>query len=140
MANGHSSSLDGVRILIVDDDEDGLVPLRLLLEKENAAVTCVASAVGALERLAADDFHILISDIGMPKMDGYELISHVRAVGGRNQNIKAIAYTAYASEDDRRRVLASGYHAHLTKPLDMDELLLIVRDLGASMRLNRNGN
>jgi PAS domain S-box-containing protein len=139
-ANGHSQSLDGIRILVVDDDEDGLGPLRLLLERENAAVTCVVSAARALEHLAVDDFQILISDIGMPSMDGYELISKVRAADGRNRNIKAIAYTAYASEDDRKRVLESGYQVHLTKPLDMDELLTIVRDLGTSLKAGRNGN
>jgi CheY-like chemotaxis protein len=140
VTNGHSRSLDGLRILLVDDDEDGLGPLRLLLERENAAVTCVVSAAEAIRELAADDFHILISDIGMPSMDGYELISKVRAADSRNKSIKAIAYTAYASEDDRRRVIESGYQVHLTKPLDMDELLAVVRELGASIRPKLSSN
>jgi len=140
VTNGHSRSLDGLKILLVDDDEDGLGPLRLLLERENAAVTCVVSAAEAIRELAADDFHILISDIGMPSMDGYELISKVRAADSRNKSIKAIAYTAYASEDDRRRVIESGYQVHLTKPLDMDELLAVVRDLGASIRPKLSSN
>jgi PAS domain S-box-containing protein len=135
LANGHSTSLEGVRILLVDDDEDGLVPLRILLEKESAIVTCVESAGSALAELRSNDYHILISDIGMPSMDGIELISELRNRNGtRNQKIKAIACTAYASDEDRKRVLSSGYHAHLSKPLDMDQLLTIVRKFGASER------
>jgi CheY-like chemotaxis protein len=130
----HSTSLEGVKILLVDDDEDGIGPLRLLLEREKADVSWAISAAGALEQLRNKDFHILISDIGMPKMDGFELISELRQGKAiRNKDIKAIAYTAYASEEDKARVLASGYQAHLAKPLDMDELLGTVKKLGVEV-------
>jgi CheY-like chemotaxis protein len=138
VTNG-TRSLSGVRVLIVDDDQDGLLPLRLLLEKELADVTCVLSAGEALDELQKNDFDILISDIGMPSMDGFELISKIRSDrGNRNYGVKAIAYTAYASEDDKNRVLSSGYEVHLTKPLDMEELLSIVRRFSSVTR--RNGN
>jgi PAS domain S-box-containing protein len=138
--NGFSDSLSGIRVLLVDDDADGMMPLRFLLEKEKAIVTSVVSAKEALEHLGADDFDILISDIGMPSMDGFELISAVRTQGRhRNNSIKAIAYTAYASEEDRKRILSAGYQIHLAKPLDMDELLGIVRSFGSGIRQRSNG-
>ena len=138
VTNG-TRSLSGVRVLIVDDDQDGLLPLRLLLEKELADVTCVLSAGEALDELQKNDFDILISDIGMPSMDGFELISKIRSDrGNRNYGVKAIAYTAYASEDDKNRVLSSGYEVHLTKPLDMEELLSIVRRFSSVTRRNSN--
>jgi PAS domain S-box-containing protein len=141
MINGHSESLSGVRILVVDDDQDGLTPLRILLEKEKATVTCVLSASDALEELKRKDFDILISDIGMPSMDGFELISQIRSDrGNRNYGVRAIAYTAYASEDDKNRILSSGYEVHLAKPLDMEELLSIVRKFGSGIRQDLNGN
>jgi signal transduction histidine kinase/ActR/RegA family two-component response regulator len=139
--NGASGSLEGLQILLVDDDEDGLTPLRLLFEKEKANVTCSSSAAEALENLRAKDFHVLISDIGMPKMDGFELISELRKnPGERNSAINAIAYTAYASEEDRNRVLSSGYQVHLAKPLDFDELLAAVKALGPESGALSNGH
>jgi PAS domain S-box-containing protein len=133
--NGNSSSLEGVKILIVDDDTDGMLPLRILLEREQAVVTCAVSADEALHHLRSEAFDILISDIGMPEKDGFQLISEVRnKSAGPNHRIKAIAYTAYASEEDKNRVLSAGYQVHLAKPLDFDELMAIVRNFGAGVR------
>jgi signal transduction histidine kinase/CheY-like chemotaxis protein len=138
--NGDGRSLEGIRILLVDDDVDGLTPLRIILENENAAVTCVLSASEALNQLRNNLFDILISDIGMPLMDGFELIAEVRSdSSSKNFGIRAIAYTAYASEDDRNRILSSGFEAHLTKPLDMEEILSLVRRF-ASAKPHLNGN
>jgi len=135
--NGNGTSLSGMNILVVDDDEDSLVPLRILLEQEKARVSCVLSANEALSQLEDRDFDILISDIGMPAMDGVELITAIRREGTRrNHDIKAIAYTAYASEDDRSRILSAGYQIHLSKPLDMDEMLKIIRELAGSLKAN----
>jgi len=81
------------------------------------------------------NFDILISDIGMPAMDGLELISAIRRETSKpNHAIKAIAYTAYASEDDKAKILSAGYQVHLAKPLDLNQLLVIVQDL----RLRQN--
>jgi CheY-like chemotaxis protein len=127
--------------LVVDDDQDGLMPLRIMLEKERAAVTCVLSAGDALDELGKNDFDILISDIGMPSMDGFELIAKVKGDrGNRNYSVRAIAYTAYASEEDKNRILSSGYEVHLAKPLDMEDLLSIVRNFSSQKKLKSNGN
>jgi CheY-like chemotaxis protein len=124
------ASLRGARILLVDDDTESLVPLQLFLEHENAEVFQAASAEEALRRLAEQEFHVLISDIGMPVMDGYEFISTVRRLPHeQNSVVPAIALTAYASADDKQRVLSSGFQQHFPKPLDFDELLEAVREL-----------
>ena len=139
--NGSSDSLAGLKILVVDDDADGLAPLRIMLEREKASVATAGSAAEALRHLRAGDFDILISDIGMPSMDGFELISRLRSnKRQRNHAIRAIAYTAYASEDDRNRVLSAGYQIHLAKPLDFDELLAIVKNFGDSVRSTSEKN
>jgi CheY-like chemotaxis protein/anti-sigma regulatory factor (Ser/Thr protein kinase) len=123
-------TLRGARILLVDDDSDSLVPLRMFLEKENAEVVPVNSAGEALAILARENFNVLISDIGMPSMDGYELISAVRRLSHhQNAFVPAIALTAYASADDRRRALSSGFQVHFPKPPDLDELVSAVREL-----------
>lgn len=140
LTNGNSEALAGMRILVVDDDTDSLLPLRIMLEREKATVICAASAHEAMDHLNDQDFHILISDIGMPSMDGFELIAQLRKdPEARNSDVKAIAYTAYASEEDRHHVLAAGYHVHLAKPLDLDELLTVVRNLGSGIRDESNG-
>lgn len=121
-------ALQGARILLVDDDFESLVPLQLFLEKEKAEIVTATSAKDALEKLSQENFHILITDIGMPLADGYDLIAKVRQLQTeQNAFITAIALTAYASSDDRRRALASGFQEHFAKPVDYDELLLIVK-------------
>lgn len=118
------ASLEGAQILLVDDDHESLVPLRLFLEKEKGEVVVAHSAAEALDYLGRRNFNFLITDIGMPVSDGYELISRVRQLG-REQNafVTAVALTAYASSDDRRRALSSGFQEHFAKPVDYDELL-----------------
>lgn len=122
--------LRGARILLVDDDIESLIPLRMFLEREYAEVVPVNSAMEALNKLVEQDFHILISDIGMPVMDGYEFISAVRRLAhDQNAFLPAIALTAYASADDRRRALSSGFQEHFSKPLDYDEFLKAVKKI-----------
>lgn len=124
------ASLHGARILLVDDDVESLQPLQIFLERENAEVFPAGSAEEALRKLAEHEFHVLISDIGMPVMDGYEFISTVRRLPHeQNSVVPAIALTAYASADDKRRVLSSGFQQHFPKPLDFDELLEAVCEL-----------
>ncbi len=124
------SNIDGLSILLVDDDMENLLPLRIFLEHERANVVCAGSAAAALEELASQDFHVVISDIAMPANDGYELIAQLRKkILGRNSNVPAIALTAYASETDRKRALASGYQSHLAKPVDFDQLLNAIRNV-----------
>jgi CheY-like chemotaxis protein len=128
-----AGSLQGKTILLVDDDSENLLPLRIFLENEMAEVTPAANALEALKHLAERDFHLMITDIGMPEMDGYELVSRLRSSGARNAKLKAIALTAYASVDDRTRALESGFQAHLAKPVNFEELLTTIK------KISKNG-
>ncbi|RAM48053.1 MAG: hybrid sensor histidine kinase/response regulator, partial [Hapalosiphonaceae cyanobacterium JJU2] len=129
-----SSYLAGLRILVVDDDTDTRNFLEYLLKEYGATVTAAKSANQALTTLAQLQHDLLISDIGMPEVDGYGLIEQIRTIppeqGG---NIPAIALTAYAGDSDRQRLLAAGFQAHIAKPVDIEQLLLAIADLCRSL-------
>jgi PAS domain S-box-containing protein len=130
-SNGHEHLLKGLRVLVVDDDPDTRALLVTTLEQSGAesvaAVASATEALGVLTRLAPD---VLLSDIGMPNVDGYELIRQVRALpateGGRTP---AAALTAYATPDDRQRALDAGYNVHISKPVEPNELAAAVARL-----------
>jgi CheY-like chemotaxis protein/anti-sigma regulatory factor (Ser/Thr protein kinase) len=111
--------LHGARVLAVDDEEDALGLLSVILESAGAQVTTAASAELALERLKAEPFDALIADIGMPRIDGLELIRLVRETLPAPANqIPAAALTAYARSEDRVTALASGFQMHVAKPVN----------------------
>jgi PAS domain S-box-containing protein len=118
-----SARLAGLRLLVVDDDGDARELVRVALEQRGVSVETVATAAEALERIERARPDVLVSDIGLPATDGYELIARVRALeperGGRTP---AIALTAYARDEDRARALAAGYDLHLAKPADVEAL------------------
>lgn len=114
------SQLAGVKILVVDDDYDTLQLTAIILEEYQAQVTAVTSVAEALQALDTQSFDLLISDISMPRADGYNLIQSVRA---SSPHLSAIALTAYAREEDRQRVLESGYQVHLAKPIEPEQLV-----------------
>jgi len=119
--------LDGIHVLAVDDDQDALLMLREILEGAGAAVTTAGSAQGALEALPGCRPDVLLTDLGMPGMDGFELIARVRqAVDAPFGNVPAAALTAYARSEDRTRALRSGFQMHLAKPIDPAELVAAV--------------
>jgi PAS domain S-box-containing protein len=122
--------LDGVRVLVVEDDPDTLDMLRLVLDDCGAAVVTAAStreALAVLERWRPD---ALVSDVAMPDEDGYELIGQVRARGAdRGGNIPAVALTAFTRDEDRLRALAAGFQKHVSKPVSPDELVAVVASL-----------
>jgi len=124
-------SLDGVRVLAVDDQEDARALLQAVLRGAGAEVDLAASADEARQRISARRPAIVISDIGMPGEDGYALIRDIREADGLGlrHRLPCIAVTAYAREDDRLRALAAGYDRHITKPLDPAVLLRAVADL-----------
>jgi len=123
-------TLNGVHVLAVDDDEDALALLRDILQTAGARVTTVASAAAALERLEADRPNVLVADLGLPVMDGFDLINRVRASRDpRLRHIPATALTAYARSEDRARALRSGFEMHLAKPIDPAELVAAVAAL-----------
>ena len=127
-----SQRLDGKRVLVVEDQRDMLESLRHMLEDQGAHVTAVASGAAALDllRAAPQEFDVLVSDIGMPHMDGYEFIRRVR--GELNlgpQRLAAVAITAYARDEDRARALLAGYQAHIVKPYQVGQLLAMINEL-----------
>ena len=123
--------LDGLRILLVEDDADAREVLRLLLEIAGAKVEAVGSVRGALR--AFDGFRpdVLVSDIGMPDEDGYALIRHVRAREVDGGHIPAIALTGYVTSEDRAHLLAAGFQTHLPKPVEPDTLVAAIASLAS---------
>jgi CheY-like chemotaxis protein len=116
--------LDGVEVLIVDDEPDGRTLVARILEERGAKPTCASSAAQGLEYLQKDSFDILLSDIGLPEMDGYEFLRRVRLLDPSGAGrIPAIAITAYARTEDRQRSLLAGYQMHLSKPIEAGELV-----------------
>lgn len=118
--------LAGLRVLLVDDDADSLELVETLLQSEGLCVTSVTSAQAALQTLATSTFDLLISDIGMPSVSGYELIRQVRGLTPAGQTLPAIALTAYASDEDQQRAIAAGYQLHLAKPLNLNDLITAI--------------
>jgi CheY-like chemotaxis protein len=121
--------LDGFHVMAVDDDADELMLLREVLESAGAKVTTAASgprALSALEQVTPD---VLLTDIGMPGMDGFELIGRIRDSTRRFGSVPAAALTAYARSEDRARAFRSGFQMHLAKPIDPRELLAAVSQL-----------
>jgi PAS domain S-box-containing protein len=118
------ASLRDIRVLVVDDDFDSLEVLRVVLESAGAKVTTATSAREALE--AGEAFEIIISDIGMPEMDGYTFIRRIRSRSS-GANVPAIALTAYARAEDAERAMRAGYQEHLAKPVDQRRLLEAVK-------------
>jgi two-component system CheB/CheR fusion protein len=116
--------LNHVRALIVDDDEDALELLGVVLESAGASAT---AAKNAQDALAADGpFDVIISDIGMPRMDGYDFIQRIRSRDAATP-VPALALTAFSRPEDAERALRAGYQEHLTKPVDVEELLSAVK-------------
>ncbi|HYY05652.1 MAG TPA: ATP-binding protein [Candidatus Limnocylindria bacterium] len=123
-------SLAGLRVLVVDDEADARECLTTVLEQCGAVVTTVASAREALGALASLRPDILVSDIAMPGEDGYSLIEKIRVLEARcGGRIPAVALTAYAGPEDRRRALAAGYELYVSKPVTPEELVAAVANL-----------
>jgi CheY-like chemotaxis protein len=117
--------LVGIRILLVDDEQDALDLMRFVLTGKGASLTCASSAQEAVVILANQEFDLLISDLGMPGLNGYDLIAQVREILPVDK-LPAIALTGYVSSDDREKVLRAGFQAHLPKPVKIETLPLVV--------------
>jgi CheY-like chemotaxis protein len=123
-------NLAGVRVLVVDDDLDTLEVIKVILQNRGAEVITASSAGDALQALEHSLPDALVSDLGMPEHDGYELIAEIRQRGPeRGGNIPAVALTAYARVEDRIRALTAGFHMYLPKPVDSNELVAVVVNL-----------
>jgi hypothetical protein len=120
------ANLQGLRVLVVDDEPDARALIRSLLEECAAIVLTAASAAEAIALLGHEQPDLLISDVGMPVADGYHLIRQVRALSDPRGSIPAIALTAYARAEDRRKAIAAGYQMHLAKPVEPAVLINMV--------------
>ncbi len=127
-------SLSGVRILCVDDERDARHLLQHALGQRQAAVTVAASADEALTLIGSEEFDAIVSDIGMPGRDGYELIRAVRYREGDGRRLPAVALTAYARREDREVALEAGFDEHLSKPVDTINLVATLGRLLARSR------
>jgi CheY-like chemotaxis protein len=130
--------LEGVRVLVADDEPDARMLIERLLKQCRAQVLTAAGTDQALELLKAHSPDVLISDIGMPGIDGFQFVRQVRLLppsdGGRTP---AIALTAFARSEDRTRAMLSGYQVHIAKPIETQELLATVGNLaGRTESLN----
>jgi PAS domain S-box-containing protein len=119
--------LSGIRVLVVDDEQDARDLIKRLLSDCSAQVLTAGSAREAMELIELEAPHILVSDIGMPEIDGYELLRMVRArEAGGGSRLPAVALTAFARAEDRIRALRAGFVAHVAKPVEPSELLATV--------------
>ena len=118
-----AKQLAGVKILIVDDEADSLSLLAFILEQEGAEVKTASSADRAFKALNESTFALIISDIGMPNTNGYQLMRQIRASKSPIANILAIALSAYAAESDIKQAYEAGFHAHITKPFEIKNLI-----------------
>ncbi|MBW4440155.1 MAG: response regulator [Plectolyngbya sp. WJT66-NPBG17] len=127
-------TLEGVHVLVVDDEADTRAFLAFLLEEYGAEVTLAASAIDALLSLKHIRPDVLVSDLGMPQVDGYMLIQQVRALPAF-EHLPAIALTAYAAETTQQQVLSAGFQKHLAKPADPTTLIaMIIEQVSSSSR------
>jgi PAS domain S-box-containing protein len=125
---GSTGALSNKFILVVDDSSETTEMLGKLLQLEGAFVELARSGAEALEIAGRKNFDLVVSDISMPEMDGYQLLQKLRELPSM-ANVPAVALTGYGRGADVDRALDEGFAEHLTKPLDLDQLLLIVRRL-----------
>jgi CheY-like chemotaxis protein len=127
------SSLRGIRILVVDDEPDSRDFLTFALEEAGAKVTVASSGIEGLKAIRTDTnqqfiFDLIVSDIGMPQMDGYTFLQQIRTLEAAKQ-VPAIALTAYAGEGDRNQALQAGFQEHSSKPIEPDELIKTISEV-----------
>jgi PAS domain S-box-containing protein len=130
-------SLSGVTVLVVEDEADMRETIRIVLEGHGARVIATASAAEALEAVRQEP-DIIISDIGLPDVDGHELISRIRMSEQPYARTPAVALTAFARPEDRRRALRVGFQTHIAKPFEAKELVATIASFADIARLRRN--
>lgn len=123
--NSQTITLHGVRLLIVDDSEDSVEMMGLLFSQRGAHVTTATSGAAALEYATDGQFELVISDIGMPEIDGLEMIRRLRKQT-RHARVPAVALTGFTTAEDIQEIYMAGYNAHLCKPIDFELMLKVV--------------
>lgn len=119
-------SLAGCKIIVVDDEADSRNFVAFVLEQAGAQVIALSSGLEALQVIRDSQYDLLVSDIGMPEMDGYMLLQQAR-LSQQNQEIPAIALTAYAGEYDQKQAIAAGFQEHMSKPVDAEKLVQAIK-------------
>jgi two-component system CheB/CheR fusion protein len=114
--------LNELKVLAVDDDEDTTALLRYLLEMNGARVTTANSGMEALGLARDTNFDVVLSDISMPSMDGFEFVRQLRSLPGK-EDVRVVALTGFGRKEDVEQAENEGFIAHLTKPFDVDTLL-----------------
>ncbi len=127
------ADLTGIKVLVVDDEEDSAAAVKAILGRHNATVQATGSMEEAIREFTQFSPDVILTDIGMPLHDGYELIARVRALAG-GQTVPVVALTALARSEDRTRALRAGFQMHLAKPVDFSELVAVVQNLTALRR------
>jgi PAS domain S-box-containing protein len=122
------SSLSGIRVLVVEDEADSADVLVRILQRHHANARSANNVPTALEAFKQFDPHVVLTDIGMPEQDGYELLRQVRALP-KGKKVPIVALTALARSADRTRALRAGFQMHVAKPVDAEELVAIVHNL-----------
>lgn len=123
-------ALDGIKVMIVDDEDDSRELLIVVLEQEGAQVESAESVLAAFSCLETFQPDLIISDIGMPVTDGYDFLNIIRSMpDSQLSTVPAIALTAYARDEDHQLALQAGYQAHIAKPFDITEISKVVYQL-----------
>jgi CheY-like chemotaxis protein len=125
--------LSQMRILVVDDSLDTVDMLSRLFEMDGAVVTSAHSGHEALEALRREEFDVILSDISMPGMDGFELLRNMRELPNTGDT-PVLALTGFGREEDVARAKAEGFYSHVTKPIDLAQLIETLQNLGARDR------
>jgi two-component system CheB/CheR fusion protein len=121
-------TLNKADFLIVDDSEDTIAMLDEFLKLSGAKVTSANNGADALRLASEKEFDIILSDISMPEMDGFEFLQRLRQIDGR-QHVPVVAITGFGRHDDVERARSAGFYSHLTKPLDIEALAAVLEQL-----------
>ncbi len=121
--------LAGFRVLVVEDDADLRELTAAILSHAGAGVDCAVCATTGLERLVEFAADLVVSDIGMPEVDGYALVTQIRALESSAANTPCVALTAFSTDEDRQKALAAGFCLHLTKPIEPGVLVAALAEL-----------
>ena len=127
-------SLDGMSVLVVDDSEDTTEMVRHLLEIGGASVCAATSGVEALRLAREKEFDVVLSDISMPEMDGFEFLNRLRQIPGK-EDLPAVALTGFGRPEDVQRANDKGFYAHLTKPFDIQQLASLLQKVPRISRM-----
>jgi CheY-like chemotaxis protein len=118
--------LEGVRVLLVEDDPDTREMEALALRDAGAAVHATESAASALAHATGGELDVVVCDLGLPDVDGLELLRRLRSQGGRSASVPALAVTAWSDEEHVEQAADAGFHAHVVKPLEPRDLVVAV--------------